>query len=153
MRNEGGVAGFFEDIQVLIVVTISMGIFLASAVNAYASYLSFQDSIRFQKDANDFADSLLSYDGLIHEKRRGMLDAFKLGNLDPQKIRQDLQINYEFQIIVNDVSKYPNASNYDIIIESSSPLGSRRSSVLSANIWISDIEIHAARLAVTIWRL
>lgn len=152
-KDRRGVAGFFEDIPILIVVTIGIGIFMLSAINAYTSYVSGQRNIKLADDCWQFSETVRSYEGLLYEPKlqSGLFDCYRVQTLNITTLARDLHPDFKYQIQIVDVSDYP--AKYNLTLESSKPPVSGKYTIKSAvNIVVSDSEIHPAQLIVTIWR-
>ncbi len=157
MSNEGeeAIAGFFEDIPVLIVVVIATGIFLYSLVNGYVMYLNQLEHQRMNENAQELCGSIRNYDGLTDGKRDGVFLGDKLLILDMVTLEEDYdpdRLGYGYQISIIDTSNYPNSANFTKSFATSTPpiSGSKYSITTSVLISIDDNN-HAAQLIVTIW--
>ncbi|UCE36079.1 MAG: hypothetical protein JSW00_11025 [Thermoplasmata archaeon] len=153
--GEEGIAGAFEDIPVLIVVTIATGIFLFSLVHAYVVYLEQLESQRMYENANDLLSSVRSYEGLTHEFREGVFLGDKLITLTSEALREDYDPNvlgFDYQISIIDTSDYPNCVNYTMSFSSieEPPTKNRYSVTTSISIKV-DEDYHAGQLIVMIW--
>ena len=68
-RNRSGVAGFFEEIPVLIIVLIGLFLFLASFAHSYGAYVATQKSIATRELGYDFSNNLRIWYGLLDDMR------------------------------------------------------------------------------------
>jgi hypothetical protein len=153
--REEGIAGFFEDIPVLIVVTIATGIFLYSLVHAYVIYLDQFEYQRMHENALDLCTSFRSYDGLIFGSDQGVFQGDKLISLSNEALQEDYNatvLGYDYQISIIDMSDYSNSANYTKSFKTSTPpaRGDKYSVTTSVLIKV-DETYHAAQLIVTIW--
>lgn len=161
--NARGIAGYYEDIPALILVTIGMSLFLISAFNGYIAYVNAQERAKLTADALEFVTVLQSYDGLLYEPqmRMGLYDAQKVQTFASNesyalmKLNSALRVGFDFRIRIVDMSDYP--VKFDLYINSSAMLPSaalklgRYSIESTVNIYVASTEVHAAKLIVTIW--
>ncbi len=154
-EREEGISSFFEDIPVLIVVTIAVGIFLFSLVHTYAVYMDQMEHTRMHDKARDFCNSVRNYDGLTHDLREGVFMNDKITSLSSEAIMEDFDpknLGYNYQVSIIDTSDYPNSLNYtkSIKTEDLPSRGNRYSHTTSILIKVES-SYHAAQLIVTIW--
>jgi len=153
-KDNKGVAGFFEDIPVLIVVVISIGMFIVSVVHVYANYAAQQDALRMYEDCREFTQAIRTYDSLMYQSQEGMFDVQKMETLANETLEYDFNrtsLGFDYQILIRDVSDYPKP-----IVRAFGALHiprdvSKITITSSINIRVSSEEIHAAQLIVTIW--
>ena len=156
-RTRLGIAGFFEDIPALMVVTIALAIFLIIVLSVYSNYYTSQVYVKMREDGESFSKAVRSYDGLKSEywNSAGFFDAKKIMSVTAENISRDLHPPYRFSIEIEDVSGYPTKyerKGDNAIISGKEYKAVTKVSVTSgANILVSDIEIHCARLTVSIW--
>jgi hypothetical protein len=154
-KREEGIAGFFEDIPVLIVVTIATGIFLGSLVSAYVSYLDQFEHRNMHNNALDFSDAIRSYEGLVHEHEEGVFEGEKLVSLDERALQEDFNestLGYHYQVAIIDTSDYQNSNNYTTSFgDSNPPLKGNKYTVTTSVMIKVDEKFHAAQMIVTIW--
>lgn len=153
--REEGIAGFFEDIPVLLVVIIATGIFLFSLVHAYVLYLDQFEYQRMHENALGLSRSVRSYDGLIYGSEEGVFLGDKLTSLTFEALQEDFNVTrlgYNYQVSIIDTSDYQNSVNYTKSFKTANPpvTGNRYSVTTSVLIKV-DKTYHAAQLIVTIW--
>lgn len=153
--REEGIAGFFEDIPVLIVVTIATGIFLYSLVHAYVLYLDQFEEQRMHENAREFCGSIRSYDGLTYGSEEGIFLGDKLNSLTDEALQEDFNetvLGYDYQISIIDTSDYPISVNFTKSFRTSMPPVKGNKYSITTSILIKvDETYHAAQLIVTIW--
>lgn len=159
-KSESGIAGFFEDIPTLIIITVSLSIFLLSIAQSFASYSRFQDISRFEQECMELSEKVRAYDGLVYDKWMvpGVFDKSKMENLTPEKVSEDLYIRWDYQIEIIDVTGYYEFS-YNLTINST-PMPTvpgvdyttKQSIYSSVNIWVQEDEVHAGHMIVSIWK-
>jgi hypothetical protein len=154
-KRKEGIAGFFEDIPVLIVVTIATGIFLGSLVSAYVNYLDQFEYRNMRENVTDFSDALRSYGGFIYEYEEGVFEGDKLISVDERTLQEDFNestLGYHYQVAIIDTSDYPNSNNYTISFGNSNPPMKVNKYTVTSSVLIKvDEKFHAAQMIVTIW--
>lgn len=154
-KEEEGVAGFFEDIPVLIVVTIATGVFLYSLIHAYVLYLDQFESQKMNENAMDLCRSIRSYDGLIYKSQEGIFLGDKIKSLTPETLQEEFNVSrlgYHYQISIIDTSDYLDSINYTKTFKTSDqPIKGNRYSQTTSVLIKVDENYHAAQLIVTIW--
>ncbi|UCE73450.1 MAG: hypothetical protein JSV56_10520 [Methanomassiliicoccales archaeon] len=154
--REEGIAGFFEDIPVLIVITIATGIFLFSLVHAYVAYLDQLEHQRMHENAQRFCKSIRSYSDIIYTSEEGVFLGEKITSLTIEALEEDFstrELGYEYQVSIIDTSDYPNSVNYTRSYRTSNPMHTAsRYSVTTSVLIKEDDCYHAAQLIITIWR-
>jgi hypothetical protein len=154
-QDRQAITGFFEEIPVLVIVTVAILIFFFGVVSAVVNHQELRGEIEFTRDAIEFTDAIKSYEGLLHNNQRGVFDANKIRALTPRAISEALHPNYNYRIQIVDLGDYPQKFNCDIrSAPMPSPYNPEATCVVisSINIWVSEEEIHPGRLIVTIWK-
>lgn len=154
-HREEGIAGFFEDIPVLIVVVIATGIFLFSLVHAYVLYLEQIENQRMFEDAKGLCRAVRSYEGLTGGTEEGVFEGDKLISLTNEALQEDFNVTvlgFHYQISIIDTSNYQSGTNYTLSFKTSDPpaRGNRYSVTTSVLINV-DETYHVAQLVVTVW--
>lgn len=153
--EDEGVSGFFEDIPALIVVILGFGIFLASIANAFVTYQAQQDSFRMHEKSLEFTRAIRGYDKLTYNYMEGIFEGKKLLGISNETIEEDFnpdRLGYDYRIIVNDVSDYPNSNLYVKSFQTSSlHLKSSKYTIASSVVIKVEEHYHSAQLIVTIW--
>lgn len=153
--REEGIAGFFEDIPVLIVVTIATGIFLYSLVHAYVLYLDQFEEQRMHENVREFYGSIRSYDGLTYVSEEGVFLGDKLTSLTDEELQEDFNetvLGYDYQVSIIDTSDYLNSANFTKSFKSSlPPVKGNKYSITTSILIKVDETYHAGQLIVTIW--
>lgn len=154
-RKNDGVAGFFEDIPTLIVVIIGFGIFLLTVVNAFVAYQAQQDSFRMHQEVVEFTQAMRVYDKFTYNSLEGVYLGDKLIDIQYDTIETDFNpraLGYDYRIIINDVSDYPNRNLYKRSFQTDSPPPEASKYTVTSSIVIRVGEYnHAGELIVTIW--
>ncbi len=152
-RSRKGVAGFFEDIPALMIVTISLAIFIIIVLSVFSTYYNAQVYIKMREDGESFSRAVRSYDGLKADywSRAGVFDSKKLISASAENISRDLHTSYRFSIEVEDVSEYQTKYSTKIISGLEFATSTKITVTSGANIYVSDTELHCARLRVSIW--
>lgn len=154
-RTDEGVAGFFEDLPALIVVIIGFGIFLLSIVNAFVAYQAQQDSFRMHQENKEFAQAIRSYDKLTYNFMEGVFSGDKILDISDETLESDFNpdaLGYDYRLIINDVSNYPNGNLYKRTLQTSSPPVESSKYTVTSSVTIRVGEYyHPAQLIVTIW--
>jgi len=155
-RQNEGVAGFFEDIPALIVVIIGFGIFLLSMVNAFVAYQAQQNSFRMHQENVEFSQAIRSYDKLTYNNMEGVFQGEKILNTSTWgKIKNDFHpvaLGYDYRIIINDVSDYPDKFLFKKNFQTSPPPSRTSKYTVTSSVVINVGEFyHPAQLIVTIW--
>jgi trans-2-enoyl-CoA reductase len=154
-QREEGIAGFFEDIPVLLVVTIATGIFLVSLVSAYVNYLDHMKDHNMHDNAADFSQALRGYDELIYDFQEGVFEGEKLISLEDENLQNDFNestLGYHYQVAIIDTSDYPDSNNYTTSFGNLNPPVNENKYTVTTSILIKvDERYHAAQMIVTIW--
>lgn len=155
IRKDEGVAGFFEDIPALIVVIIGFGIFLLSIVSAFISYQTQQESFRMHQESVEFMEAIRIYDKITYDSKEGIFHGDSIQTITNETLKTDFHpdaLGYEYRIIINDVSDYPNKNIYKKSFQTSAPPSSSSKYTITSSVVIKVGEYyHAAQLIVTIW--
>ncbi len=154
-RNEG-IGEFFEDIPTLIVVIIGFGIFLLSLVNAFVGYQAQQDSFRMHQENVQFMEAIRAYDKFTYNSMEGVFLGYKILQVSDDTIELDFNpdaLGYDYRIIINDVSDYPDGNLYKVSFQTASPPPERSKYTAASSVIIKvDEHYHTAQLIVTIWK-
>lgn len=159
-KKEGS-TGFFEDIPTMILVILTVVMFFALAFSIVQTSFKDRTSTSLGEEVMDFMVQLRGYSGLTHNGVEGLYDAHKVRGLSLENVTKDLWSNYdlenyEFSIAVLDVSGYHFNCSRSITTDqynSTHYLEVGRAVVTTGvSIWVSDEEIHAARMEVAIWK-
>ncbi len=166
-RSHRGVAGFFEEFPVLIVVLAALLLFLATAVGAFETLSQKQQSAAFSQQAETLLGAVLGYQNLTYENQKGLFQSSKIANLTYANVSYDLHppSGYEVQII--DLS--PFHIHYNRTVDSCQqsystgtptpcipPPGYRLSNGIfvaqsPVTIFVTDQEYHDALVVVSVW--
>ena len=155
MRSSG-VAGFFEDIPVLILVTLGISMFLFSSAHAFTNYLQHQSQQDLQDDAVRFAHSLRSYDRLIEDKTPGVFSQERIERLNTSQLTKGFppdHLAFEYQVTILEMREKPEdgLASYTWLT-SPIPKGKDRA-IVQSYVLIEDASgAHPARLSVLVWR-
>ena len=101
-----GVAGPFEDIPSLIIVTVGLGVFLLSLVQVYTIYGESVALSQMNEEANDISRAVRSYDKLLvngsytAQPTEGRFDSEKLNMMTSEQLTKDIVIEYKFNVTV-----------------------------------------------------
>lgn len=155
-RSRRAIAGFLEEIPVLLVVVISF-LLLFSAISVALSALSSRESsTTFATQASSLVEGLLGYRNLTYQGTYGVFEASRVMNLTESNISWEFHPSYGFQVNITDVSDYP--LHYDRVV-GNGPVPTITSSLHQGiyvaqepvSIRVSDVEVHNAIVEVTIW--
>ncbi len=155
-EDNKGFEGFFEDLPVLIVVTIGIGIFLISIIQAYATYLEEIEKEEMRDNCNELCEAMRNYSELTYESTEGLFLGDKIKTLTLEMLKEDFNesaLGYQYQISVLDKSDYSGNSEYTRTFRTSEEpsRAPKFTTVSSVLIKVND-EYHAAQLIITIWR-
>ncbi|NPA74727.1 MAG: hypothetical protein GXO25_01425 [Euryarchaeota archaeon] len=151
MYKENATSGFFEEIILFAVVSI---LFVSSIT--FAAYYSAMKATEYQKEelvneVYNFVMKVMGYQPLIHNGVEGLFDYHKIKSVTMEDLKKDLTPNFKFSMTIEDVSDYYHYSKKWGNISNS--YGYYRVVVIyPVDIWVSDHEIHAAKLEVVAWR-
>jgi hypothetical protein len=158
LANQSGVAGFFEDIPALIVVTIGIGIFLTSIVTIYPKYIESKQNSDFIRESFNVAESIRASDDLLYEPnmQNGVFDAYKVQTMDVQQLNITKGTELRCRLEIIDVSDYPAKYNKTLqTFEDSEVSHFRMKNVVTLPICIkkSETESHPAKMIVTLYKI
>ena len=151
-RDRRAIAGPFEDIPALLLITVGVVILIVSVSNAMYTY---EESV--EKSPEDMLDDIIyairSYDKLTEGgKGPGIFSTVKLGAMDADAIAQDLGIKYDFKVEVRESSSYGNTQTYSAETGPVPDVGDAKIVFRSVPAGLSyNSEVHAAVLTVAIW--
>ena len=153
--DKGGTTGFFEDLPALAVVIMSFVIYISLMNSVLESSTKTQGELDFSYEVNEFLRSLRSAGCLTHNGVTGLFDYQKVMHLTVENLTREIDVDYDYRVEIMDVSGY--YMNYSKSVNTSSVEEGQRFEkgmwvgVSSAAIWVSDEEVHSARVVVTIW--
>ncbi len=160
LRNDKrGVAGFFEDIPSLIVVSLALTIFIASIIGSFIYYASVQYN-RDDEDGQILLDSILSYPYLKTENRKdGNFDLNKLKTMTPERLEKDIHTDLQYKLDIIDVSDYPDKQSFNFTVGNENL--SIEKTVISIPVTIyavvfegdTETRNHGAVMRLTYWRV
>ncbi|MFA5772043.1 MAG: hypothetical protein WC974_04870 [Thermoplasmata archaeon] len=158
LKNKNGVAGFFEDIPALIVVTIGVGIFLTSIVTIYPKYIESEQNTDFMRESFNVAETIRASDDILYEPdmQNGVFDAYKVQKMDSQQLNQTVHTELRCRIDIIDASDYPTKYNKTTqnFEDSEVPNFRMRYSItLPVCIKKSEAEVHPAKMIVTLYKM
>ncbi len=137
------------------VVIIGFGIFLLSIANAFVAYQASQNMLRMHQENVEFTQAIRVYDKLTYNDQEGVFLGDKILAIANETMEEDFNPNglgYDYRIIINDVSDYPDTATYKKTIQTSSPpVRSSKFTVNSPVVIKVGENYHAAQLIVTIW--
>ncbi len=151
--EQKGVSGFFEELVLFIVVSI---LFVSTMV--VAAYYGEMKNVEYQKEelvneVYNFINKVRSYQPLIHNGVEGLFDYHKIKSVTTEELERDLTPKFKFYITIEDVSDY--VMKYDAAWGNPNNITYGYYKVVvdyPANIWVSDHEIHAAKIEVVAWQ-
>lgn len=148
-RDESGIAGFYEDIPVLIVVTIGISIFLLSMIHSYGIYAEYKESTALYDECFDLSRSIRSYDAILvngsytGEPTVGRFDANKLSTVE-----FDLHTEHNYSVSIVDIES-GTEWNYGDVIPSDTMI--KKVVTTSVAIQMDANTVHLGKLIVTVW--
>jgi len=172
-----GVAGFFEEIPVLILVTIGVGMFMVSMIWAISTHNARYTDIENVHEIHDIMKTIRTWEGLCYQEEgsanrvEGLFDCHKVMYLSATNLSRGVPelaggsatnpptpASRTYRLRIEDTSPYPFRYSADVnnIINPSKisdPKVERKTMVSSVNIKVNDEEIHVAKLELTIFRL
>ena len=155
-EDRKGVAGFFEDIPALMVVTIGLAVFLFSLASGLSGYLHHHEALKEHGEGVDLVQALRSYQGLIYEDLEGVLDGEKVSTITFEELILDLDprhLGYDYTIQITDLSGKGNAGNYTRTFNTSLPGPGSEVTVLSSPVVIQvDGQARPGMVTIKIWR-
>jgi hypothetical protein len=162
-KNRFGVGGPYEELPVMMILTISIAIFLVASSNAISLYLNHKHGVELEGAADSLSKSILNYQPILYSNTpnglstapNGLYNGPAIIDLTKEQIIENFNFNnkeYDFKISIKDTSDY--SEKYIISIPpnsippSSSDLVVR---IFLVSIWAAPNEIHSARLSVMVW--
>jgi hypothetical protein len=145
--GESGVAGFFEDVHVLIVVVIGMAILLGSFAAAFLAYEDAGRRADLRADAANVLRTLLEDGALLHDGRPHLLDRASLESLNATGLATLLGSERRIQLVVAERS---GADPRTFSVETGVLGDDRAVASTAASVWHSDLDVRAARVTVTL---
>ncbi|MDI6707742.1 MAG: hypothetical protein QME47_01425 [Candidatus Thermoplasmatota archaeon] len=161
ITNEG-IGDFYEAIPTLIIVTTGLLVFMLTTVDVYSGYVSYNEKSKLEIEALEFMELVITYDGFLYEEpykyNPGFFSSTKLEqlkgdkNFTGEKLKNELNIAFEFKIELIDVSGYYKKYNFEISTTENTEckIGSYKLES-PVNIVVSNSEVHAAKLILSIW--
>ncbi len=147
MWGESGVAGFFEDVHVLIVVVIGMAILLCSFTAAYLAYDDARQRSALQREADALLRDLLEGGALLHGGTPHLLDAAALDGLNATGFAALAGTDRSVQLVIAERCGRDPAT----FTATTGSLGEDRAvASTAASVWHSDLDVRAARVTVTL---
>ncbi len=104
--NRRGAGGFTEELPALLVVLVALSLFIASAAQARASYMSRRSAIADRERVESFASMVCADETLTWQGRLGMFDAACLADANASSGFQDRHpsVGFEYRVTVADDS-------------------------------------------------
>lgn len=155
--NESGTSGFFEELILFAVVSI---LFVATlTVAAYYGSMKAEEyaKVEFANQVYDFVQKVRGYEPILHDSVEGLYDYHKIKSYNSttmhDMIARDLAPSFNFYINITDASDYVVKYNASFGTPYDIQYGYYKVVVIyPVNIWVSDHEIHPARLEVIAWK-
>ena len=145
--GEGGAAGFFEDIHVLIVVVLGMSILLGSLAAAYATHESAREAAALREETSRILRAVLTSDALVHRGERALIDVAALDRLNATGLALVAGTHRPLQLVIAERS----GETPRVFFVQTSPVGPERTSAATAiSVWHSDLDIRPARITITL---
>jgi len=145
--GESGVAGFFEDVHVLIVVVLGMAILLGSFASAFVAYDAARRRADLRADAADVLRLLLDEGPLLHGGQPHLLDRAAIESLNATGLASLVGPDRPVQLVVAERS----GSDPVTSTVSTGPLGEDRAvASTAASVWHGDFDVRTARVTVTL---
>lgn len=152
MKNKG-VTGFFEEIFLVMVVTIVFILLLSSILHFQLIRAEREKYVIIYEEVDKFAQSFIGYHKINRWYTVGLFDCHKLLTINYTIIKEDLQPKFNFSIIITDVGKYYMKYNFTYGDYTKSYYAYYRIVVnYPVNIWVNEEEIHPAILTVIGWK-
>lgn len=159
-KDKNGVGGFFEDIPSMMVITISITVFMISAIYSYGIYMNSIEEADFSNDAYEIMQHIRSYDKLLingtytGEPTEGRFDYYKLNEMTTKQLQTDFSRQYKYNIIVVDLepTKEQTKSSWKFGEETPSGKVSKNNFETTITIKIRDNEFHLGILKVEVWK-
>ncbi len=151
---EEGTSGFFEELVLFAVVSILFVATLTVAVYYGSMKTAEYEKVEFVNQVYNFVKEIRGYQPLLHDSVEGLYDYHKIKSVTYDELKRDLIPAFHFYIAIYDVSDYPMKYNATWgNLENSTVYGYYRVVVTyPVDIWVSDHEIHAAKLEVVGWK-
>lgn len=155
-RDKNGVTGFFEDLPALAVVLMVFVIYLSLLGGVMDRSTEHHQTINFNEELNEFITQFRSASCLTHDGITGLFDAHKVMALSLDNLTKEIQVDYDSRIEIRDTSGY--YMNYSRTLNTTTIQEEERFSmgkgvgITAVSIWVSDEEIHSARVVITIWK-
>jgi hypothetical protein len=151
IAQERGTSGFFEEIILFAVVSV---LFVSTLV--MAAYFQSVKSTEYEKEelvneVYSFVAKVREYQPLIHDGVEGLFDYHKIKSVTYEDLKRDLTPKFNFMMKVIDTSNYKQkiSQQWGNLNDS---FGYYRVVVIyPADIWVSDHEIHTAKIEVVAW--
>jgi len=145
--GDGGAAGFFEDIHVLIVVVLGMSILLGSLAAAYAVREGAREAAALRAESSRILRAILANDALVHGGERALLDLAALEHLNASGLTLIAGTQRPLQLVIAEQS----GETPRLFFVQTSPVGPARTSAATAiSVWHSDLDIRPARITITL---
>ncbi len=145
MWGESGVAGFFEDVHVLIVVVIGMAILLGSFASAFVAADDARRRADLRTEADEALRVLLDAGPLLHGGSPHLLERVALGALNATALAAMAGTDRPLQLVIVERSGQDPMS---LALETG-PLGEDRAvASTAASVWRSDLDVRPARVTV-----
>ena len=96
-----GVGGFFEDIPVLIIVTVGISVFLITSMHALSVYLTNDQHMNFRDDVDQFVQNLRTYTHLSDREGGGTFSLDKVKDLSSERLIADFppaKVGFHYQL-------------------------------------------------------
>jgi len=147
VRGEGGAAGFFEDVHVLIVVVLGMSILLGSLAAAYATHEGAREAAALRAETSRILRAILTSDTLVHGGERALIDLTALERLNASGLTLIAGTHRPLQLVIAERSGVAPR----LFFLETSPVGLQRTSAATAiSVWHSDLDVRPARITVTL---
>ncbi|MDE1821070.1 MAG: hypothetical protein KGJ23_09860 [Euryarchaeota archaeon] len=155
-RSRRGVAGFLEEVPVLLIVVISFILFFSALDATFTTLSARQGRSSFAEQASLLLEDLLGYRNLTYQGQYAVFDASRVVNLTESNISWEYHPSYGFEVNITDRSDYP--AHFDRVVASGAlptdpsalRLG-RYAAQAPVDLWVSDVEMHDATIEVTVW--
>lgn len=156
-RDNHAIGGPYEELPVLMIVTLSIVVFLVATNNAVSLYYNQKRDRDIQEFTDSLSNSILSYQPLLQSKgQNGLFSSGKLINLNVSKMVHDLGVwdrGYGFNLTFWDTSGLPssNDNNVSYQYDGPAPRGTTFARSWVVGIWMRENEVHSARMFVLAW--
>ncbi len=151
MKRDYGTSGFFEEIVLFAVVSI---LFVSSLV--VAAYYGSVKAAEYHKEelvneVYNFVNKVREYQPLVHDGVEGLFDYHKIKSVTYEDLQRDLTPNFKFMMKIIDTSGYVQKFSQQWGNMNNSYAYYRVVVIYPADIWVSDHEIHSAKIEVVAW--